>query len=64
MHLFTSNKVVVANVKTIISVSSEEVSVRVGKGSIIIIGEGLTLGRFDENEVIICGKIKGITLNE
>jgi hypothetical protein len=64
MHLFAKNKVVVADVKAIIYICPEEISVRVGKGSVIINGEGLMLGRFDENEVIICGKIKGITLNE
>jgi len=60
---FQSAKVVIGCVTGLIDFSAAEVLVRVGGGTITVAGADLVIDRFDENEIIIIGKIHGVTTN-
>lgn len=54
----------VSNYKKIITYSKESIDLRV-KGDIVhILGEDLTIKQLDKNEIIIFGKIGGVTVGD
>jgi sporulation protein YqfC len=60
---FDNKKIIVGGVKLLVDFTPDEISVRVGNGIITICGDSLIIERFDENEIIIVGKINGVKSN-
>jgi sporulation protein YqfC len=60
---FGNKKIVVGGVKLLVDFTPDEISIRVGGGIVTVCGENLVIARFDENEIIIVGKINGVTSN-
>ena len=60
---FGDSKIIVGGVKLLLDFVPDEISVRVGGGIVTVSGENLVIERFDENEIIIIGKIHGVTNN-
>ncbi len=55
--------VLIGGVTSLMDFTSNEISVRVKGGYILINGDKLLIERFDENEIFIKGKIHGVTTN-
>jgi hypothetical protein len=60
---YDNKKIVVGGVKLLVDFLPDEILIRVGGGIITICGEHLVIERFDENEIIIVGKIIGVNTN-
>ena len=60
---FRASRVVIGGVVSLMDFSSTEILVRVGGGTVSVNGSDLVIERFDENEIIVVGKISGVTTN-
>ncbi|MDR0975604.1 MAG: YabP/YqfC family sporulation protein [Christensenellaceae bacterium] len=53
----------VGGVKLLLDFSRESISVKVKNGEVRVLGQGLVIERFDEDEMKIVGKIENIETN-
>ncbi|MDR0384063.1 MAG: YabP/YqfC family sporulation protein [Christensenellaceae bacterium] len=58
------SKITVGGIKSLTDFFSNKIVVRVVGGEITINGENLLIERFDENEIIVLGKISGVLIND
>ena len=63
IHQTQDCEVVVGGVISLMDFAVDKIVVRVKGGLIEISGKNLVIKRFDENEIIITGKINGVTTN-
>ncbi len=63
IHQNQDCEVVVGGVISLMDFAVDKIVVRVKGGLIEISGKNLVIKRFDENEIIITGKINGVTTN-
>ena len=55
-----NKQVIIGGVRQLTEFNDEQVNVRVKGGQVQISGERLEIERFDENEIIVRGKIDGV----
>ena len=63
VHQNQNCEVVVGGVVSLMDFSVDKIVVRVKGGLIEIVGKELVIGRFDENEITVVGKICGVLTN-
>ena len=63
VHQNQNCEVVVGGVVSLMDFSVDKIVVRVKCGLIEIVGKELVIGRFDENEITVVGKICGVLTN-
>jgi hypothetical protein len=63
INQYRNSKVVICGVASLLDFNSAEISLQVGGGNIVIGGQDLIIERFDENEIIIVGKIGRVETN-
>ena len=63
MHQNQDNTVLLGGVTSLINFAIDNIIVRVKGGLIEINGKNLIIQRYDENEMVIVGKINGVLTN-
>lgn len=63
LEVFGDRRALIENHGGITEYSRQKVGIRVGYGQIVICGEGLELTRMSREQLIVTGRIHGITLN-
>lgn len=63
IHQSKNHSVVVGGVTSLMDFTTEEIVVRVKGGFVSVKGSNLVIQRFDENEIVIVGKICEVITN-
>ncbi len=63
VHQKQDYEVVIGGVVSLMDFAVDKIVVRVKNGLIEVVGKNLVIGRFDENEITIVGKINGVLTN-
>jgi hypothetical protein len=56
-------KIIIGGVVSLADFFADEIIVRVGGGTIAVTGRNLVIERFDENEIMLVGRICGVVTN-
>ena len=63
IHQNQNRDVLIGGVVSLMDFSVDKIIVHVKGGLIEVVGNNLVIGRFDENEITIIGKISGVMTN-
>lgn len=62
VELYSDRRVLIEHHKGVLQYSRESIRVGMGYGCLQVEGQGLVLARMSRNQLIICGKIHGISI--